>query len=138
MLRYQRHQNRAQLSLGDETPLFANATIRRTLQPDGRLAVLEHLERRRNAAACDAARQQWEIYWHPLEEWAQMLLRWAQETGTTNAVCTFFELTEGDAAAGRPWQGLSVAVLVKALRVLEAQGKCELMGDGDDGGVKFY
>lgn len=138
MLKYQRHNNRSLLSVADDTPLFSNATIHRTLQPDGRLAVLEHLERRRNAAACDAGRQQWEIYWHPLDELAQMLLRWAQASGTTNAVCTFFELTEGDAAVGQPWHGLRVAVLVKALRLLEAQGKCELMGDTEDGGVKFY
>lgn len=138
VINYQRHHGQPLLVLNESTPLFANGDIGRTLQPDGRLAVLEHLEGRRNAAPCDKARQQWEIYWLPLDECAQLLHRWATDNGQTNAVCTFFELTEGDAAVGQPWQGIGVAVLRKALAVLEAQGKCELMGDGDDGGVKFY
>lgn len=137
VLKYQRHHRQALLTLNEPTPLFSNDAIRRTLQPDGRLAVLKHLERNRNAAPVDKACQQWEIYWHPLDEWANMLHQWASNSGQTNAVCTFYELTDGDSSAGEPWQGLATAVLVKALRLLEKQGKCVLMGDDADGGVKF-
>lgn len=100
--------------------------------------MLEHLERLKNAAPCDSSRQQWEIYWHPLEEWASLIHAWATNNGMTNTVCTLFEMTEGDASLGQEWHGLDRTVFVKALKVLQDQEKCELMGEGVDGGVKFY
>lgn len=138
VLNYQRHHNQAVLSLNEKTPLFNNESIHRNLRPEGRLVILEHLERLKNAAPCDLGRQQWEIYWHPLEEWATMIHSWALNNGMTNTVCTLFEMTEGDTSLGQEWHGLDRAVFVKALKVLERQEKCELMGEGDDGGVKFY
>ncbi len=79
------------------------------------------------------------------------------------AVCTFYELTEGDESAGQPFHGLDKDTLVKALRyrgsharveggkqnflqyyyvphsilrTLELQKKAELFAE--DEGVKFF
>ena len=54
----------------------------------------------------------------------------------TGAVCTLYELTEGDDARDQPFFGLEQALLVKALRALEAQNKAEIFDNND--GVKFF
>lgn len=91
-----------------------------------------------NAAPVDKKKQQWEIYWHPLDEWANIISRWATDNGMVNTVCTLFELTNGDTSVGEEFHGLDQNVLVKALKVLQTQQKCELMEFDNEGGVKFF
>lgn len=138
ILKYQRHNQQAVININDETALFTNDTLKRTLPIEGKLLILEQLQSTGNAAPVDKKRQQWEIYWHPLDEWAGIIHRWATDNGLTNTVCTLFELTNGDTSTGEEFHGLDQAVLVKALRVLESQQKCELINFDDNEGVKFF
>lgn len=138
ILKYQRHNQQAVININDETVLFTNDTLKRTLSIEGKLLILEQLQSSGNAAPVDKKRQQWEIYWHPLEEWAGIIHRWATANGMTNTVCTLFELTSGDTSTGEEFHGLDTAVLLKALRVLEGQQKCELINFDDNEGVKFF
>jgi len=41
----------------------------------------------------------WHIYWHTLEEWADMVYSWVQSCGMVNTVCTLYEITEGENTA---------------------------------------
>lgn len=41
----------------------------------------------------------WQIYWHTLEEWADLVYSWVQRCGMVNTVCTLYEITDGDNSA---------------------------------------
>ena len=64
----------------------------------------------------------------------QDVYKWVTETGQTNTVMTLTEiLEEGD---NNSWRGVSQEVLIKALKTLECDKKCEIFEGGD--GVKFF
>lgn len=136
VLKYFRHKRESQFTIGDESVLFANEQIQRKLSNDGILLILEELEKSGNAAPLDKKKLQWEIYWHPLDEWGNIIYRWASDNGMTNTVCTLFEISQGENAVDEEFYGLDQSVLVKALRTLQAKQKCELFDDNE--GVKFF
>ncbi|KAK4872246.1 hypothetical protein RN001_016370 [Aquatica leii] len=118
--------------------LFSNTSINRKLNAEFILAILSDLQRTQNAAPIDKQRYRWEIYWHTLEEWGSIIYDYITSRGATNSVLTLFELTQGDDVQDEEFCGLETDVLIKALRTLEAQGKCELMLSDDQEGVKFF
>lgn len=138
VLKYFRHKRASQFTIGEDSDLFSNQQIQRKLSNDGILLILEELEKSGNAAPLDKKRLQWEIYWHPLEEWGNIIYKWASDNGMANTVCTLYELCQGESTANEEFYGLEEAVLVKALRTLEAKQKCELISFGDSEGVKFF
>lgn len=138
ILKYHRHIKQGILSLNDDSTLFCNESINRKLPYDGRLLILGELAKSGNASPLDKKRMQWEIYWHPLDEWAEIIYKWATDMGMTNTVCTIFELINGDNTTGEEFHGLDEQILIKALRTLETKGKCELIMFDDNQGVKFF
>lgn len=138
MLKYFKYKNQAVLNIGDDSELWSNESINRKMGADGKLLILEELQKKQNAQPLDKKRTQWEIYWHTLDEWASLIHNWAVENGQTNTVCTLFELTNGDNTDTEEFYGLDQGVLVKALKVLESRGKCELIMFDDNQGVKFF
>lgn len=48
------------------------------------------------AAPVDKSKAVWEVYWHSLDEWGNMVYGWACNNGLNNTVCTLFELREGE------------------------------------------
>lgn len=60
------------------------------------LIVLEHMAKRGKAAPLDKSETVWEVYWHSLDEWGNMVYSWACNNGMNNSVCTLFELREGE------------------------------------------
>lgn len=101
LLAYTRHHRIFRLSLIDlDTPLFHNKAIDRRLsakdvkdlalfmQKDGRVEFV--------AGGGDVVF----VYWKTLEEWAQVVEAWVDETGQKGAVLTVYELTQGDATRG--------------------------------------
>lgn len=121
--------------MGEDTELFANETISRKLSNEGKLQVLEELAKTQNATPLDKKKTQWEVYWHTLDEWANLIYNWAVANGQTNTIFTLFDLTNGDSTVGEEFYGLDERVLVKALKVLEARGKCVVFENNE--GVKF-
>ncbi|EAT45770.1 AAEL002970-PA [Aedes aegypti] len=138
ILDYQKHSKQAVLNINEDSVPFVNEAISRKLSPEGRLWVMEALEKTANAAPMDKRKQQWEVYWHTLDEWSSLLHGWAVANGMTNTVCTLYELVAGDHTVGEEFHGLDQTVLKKALKVLETKGKCELIAFDDSEGVKFY
>lgn len=139
------------------SPLFFNSSINRKLEPDFILLILNDLMHKKNAAPCDKSKNRWEIYWHTLEEWASIIYNYVVNNGLTNSVCTFFELTQSEDVMNEgkykqtlyfpndkllfsflDFYGLNEEVLLKVLKVLEHQRKCELIMMDDKYGVKFY
>ncbi|XP_068626713.1 vacuolar protein-sorting-associated protein 25 [Battus philenor] len=120
------------------SPLFNNAAINRKLSQESLLTILEDMAKTGRAMPIDKSKNVWEVYWHSLDEWGNMLYNWASSNGLNNTVCTLYELREGDATVGEEFHGLDMNVLVKALKALEVKGKCELMEFDDSQGVKFF
>lgn len=119
-------------------PIFSNPAINRELNPQFVRAILTDLQRTGNATPVDKSKNRWEVFWHTLEEWASIIYDYVSAKGFTGSVLTLYELTQGEDAEGEEFHRLEHGVLVKALRTLEGQGKCELIiGDGEEG-VKFF
>ncbi|RZC39231.1 ESCRT-II domain containing protein [Asbolus verrucosus] len=121
-----------------QLPLFHNSSINRKLDPSVIISILSELSKTGNAAALDKPRHRWEVYWHTLEEWASMIYEYVCDSGMQNSVLTLFELAQGDDVQGRDFAGIHTDVLIKALRVLESERKCELILSDEDQGVKFF
>ncbi|KAK4058195.1 hypothetical protein OIO90_000934 [Microbotryomycetes sp. JL221] len=80
------------------------------------------------------------VYWRRPEEWATVIYDWIKQTGQTNSIMTFWELTEGgDLVHLQEFYQLPEPVLRRALDTLVKQGKAQVFkGVGEDGdGVKF-
>ncbi|GAA5985934.1 hypothetical protein JCM11641_004833 [Rhodosporidiobolus odoratus] len=136
------------LELTDETcskePFFNDGLNRRLLLPTLRL-LIDHLVTS-GSAEYDPKPQKgkpataaW-IYWKRPEELAVAIYDWIKETGQTNSILTFYELTEGgDLVHTTDFYQLSHPLLRKALDVLIKQGKAQVFkGVGEEGdGVKF-
>ncbi|VDP83917.1 unnamed protein product [Echinostoma caproni] len=115
-------------------PLFHNKDIQRTANAELVSSVLEELRRRGNLEWVDKSHKNARLIWRTPEEWADLIAKWARSTGHGNAVCTLYELSEGDETEQEPFHGLDPSILLDALKCLQRNGKAELMGDE---GVKF-
>lgn len=90
------HQTILDVSEAQRSPLFCNTTINRKLPLEGIIIVLEDMAKSGNAAPIDKSKTRWEIYWHSLDEWGNIIYSWACNNGMNNTVCTIHELVEGD------------------------------------------
>ncbi|BET03055.1 Vacuolar protein [Nesidiocoris tenuis] len=117
------------------SPLFCNADINRKLSLEGIAEVMSELHRRANAEPLDKGKTRWHVLWHTIDEWASILYSWADETGQTGSVCTFYEITN---ASDQEFSGIDQDVLLKALRKLEQAKKVEIIHMDDAKGVKFF
>ncbi|CEQ42150.1 SPOSA6832_03943, partial [Sporobolomyces salmonicolor] len=126
-------------------PPFHHHALRRHLQLSTLRAIVDHLALS-GAAEYDPKPSKsrpptsaW-IYWKRPDEWATVIYDWIKETGQTNSIMTFYELTEGgDLVHTTEFYRMPEPVLRKALEVLIRQGKAQVLkGLGEDGdGVKF-
>jgi len=117
------------------SPLFHNADIKRTLSKDGVLFVLNSLAQSGHAEPIDKSKFRWHIYWHTLDEWADLIYSWADQTGQVGSVCTLYEISN---TPDVEFTGISQDVLVKALKVLESKSRAEIIEMDDSSGVKFF
>ena len=118
------------------TELFHNEAIARKLPIDGQTLVMTVLVKSGYACALDKRRLQWEVYWYPLDQLGNMIYKYITDRGLNNTVCTIFELISGEDTVDEKFHGLDQAVVVKALKLLQANGQCEVFEDGE--GVKFF
>lgn len=81
-------------------PLFNNVTINRKLSQESLLIILEEMGKTGRAAPVDKSKNVWEVYWHSLDEWGNMVYNWASSNGLNNTVCTLYEIREGDNTVG--------------------------------------
>jgi len=153
--------------LNPSSSIFTNSTLNRRLNPDDARIVLQHLASKgrvewiipittsskawggggsgshgqKQAHLSDESNpgdgDAW-IWWRTPEEWAGLVSGWVEETGQRGTVMTFYELLEGDATRNREFHGLPRDMLGIALQGLARRGKVGLLGEGEEGGVKFY
>lgn len=128
----------AVININDESELFTNAKVNRSLDKEARELIMNELCNSKNAAPVGKNTGTYEIYWNTLEEWSIVINTWATNTGMTNSVLTFFELLNGDDTQSQEFHRLSEQVFMKALKHLEGKGKCEVMEIDGNYGVKFF
>lgn len=137
VLKYQKSLKQTILNINDEnTNLFVNKGLNRQLNTDGRMMIMNTLEKSAHAAPIDPKKRDiWEVYWFTIDEWANMIYKWVSDNAMIGQVCTIFEIVNGDNSTDKEFYGLGNDFLLKILRRLEQNGKCELI---DEEGVKFF
>lgn len=145
ILSYCAYHRLFKLSLSSPPPdLFNNAGIKRSLKPNDVRAVLEHMSQSSrtvefvpSTSRSEQSNTCW-VYWRSLGEWADTIYGWIEETGQKGGVLTVYELREGEGAIGKEWEGVDEVFLRKVLAILVKRGKCQVFGQDEGAGVKFF
>jgi ESCRT-II complex subunit VPS25 len=80
------------------------------------------------------------LYWYKIEEWAQKIYDWIDNSGQNGNILTIYEIRRGELSINQEFYNMPYKMLIKVLRILENQKKVYLMKDDDNGiisGVKF-
>lgn len=136
ILQYAKSRKQAVININDESELFSNSKVNRSLDRESREVIMNELCNTRNAAAIGKSTGTYEVYWLTLEEWTNVIYSWAINCGMTNSVLTFFELLNEH--PDQEFYQLNEQVFRKALKHLESKGKCEVMEIDGSYGVKFF
>lgn len=134
VLRYYKNNKKYVLDVNEESPLFSNSKINRSLPTEGISTVMESLMETGNAQPVDKSRSRWLIFWHNPTEWGDIIYSWAQHNGQIDSVCTLYELQTSN---NTEFNGMPNEVLIVVLKSLEKKGSAELILDDDYQGVKF-
>lgn len=118
-------------------PLFENNSISRRLDLESLMTVLDFMKEQGKLEWIDKAKKQAFVLWHSPREWSKILYDWAVESGNTNSVSTFFEITSGDHVTSCEFYKMDLDFLRRVLRELEKDGKAVIIDPSNDGGVKF-
>lgn len=77
------------------------------------------------------------VYSRPPEQWAKIVYDYVRDRSLQNQILTFFELLEGESTEGREFHQLDEIIFLKALKILEKQGKAAVIEMDGSKGVKF-
>ncbi|GFH16985.1 uncharacterized protein HaLaN_13515 [Haematococcus lacustris] len=91
----------------DDFPLFKNTSIDRSI---------EWLDKSKRACF---------VLWKKVPEWANTIHSFVKTFGLSDTVMTLDELSSGDDVRGTEFYGIPQELLIRALVVLETQGKCK-------------
>ncbi|KEQ79745.1 ESCRT-II complex component [Aureobasidium pullulans EXF-150] len=128
------------LSSAPTLPLFSNAKLNRSLDPLAIRQILDFMATSTPPTASYTSSDKtvaW-IWWRTPSEWADKIASWVEETGQKGVVLTIYELRESDAVQGQEWVGMDEDMLRKVLDVLVKKGRCQVFGQVDGSGVKFF
>lgn len=140
ILDFCQHQNIHQLHLRDwlNKPPFHNESIDRRLNLDSLRQVINSLVEKRYAEWVGGKdKETCLIYARPPDQWAQIIYDYVKEMSLHNSVLTFYELLEGESTRGREFHQLDEIIFLKALKILEKQGKAAVIEMDGNKGVKF-
>jgi len=120
ILSYCQHQRLLRLSLTDalQTPLFHNKELKKRLTLAEAREIIEWMCREEGgkqaewvAGGKEGGKEVCWIWWRGVEEWAEMVAGWVEETGQKGTVLTLYEITEGEGTMG---QGTFCSTVSKA------------------------
>jgi len=137
VLRWVRHQGTSRVHLSDPLPCFSNPAIERTLSREGISAVLTQLHKSGNLEWLNKEKTMGEVLWQSPSSWADKVYQWAADSSRIGGVCTLYELTRGDDVTDQEFYCLADEVMLKVLKILESQGRAEIIDEADLKGVKF-
>lgn len=142
ILRWCKHQKvyRLNTDVAEDTALFANQQINRSLNSEARTTVLHVLVKQGNGLWLSKSQNQCLILWKKLPEWAAALHEWAISNGMQDAVTSVEEIIAGEDTHGTDFEGMPKELLLEAVKILEQQRKAKLFKgtSADDIGIKFF
>jgi len=140
ILDYSKAKKKYEYDVTEKNELFVNQKINRKLNPEAIRAIFEDLVDRGNAEWQDKEKRRITIYWRRPEEWGNLIYQWVDKSGKNNSVLTVYEIQQGEDTEKQEFHGLETKLLLKALKSLERQGKCQIFsGNQEDNlGVKFF
>uniref|UniRef100_A0A7C9CPK9 ESCRT-II complex subunit VPS25 n=1 Tax=Opuntia streptacantha TaxID=393608 RepID=A0A7C9CPK9_OPUST len=100
ILDYCRTQKIFIINLEDDFPLFSNPAIERSLSYEAREAFMISLVAEGRAEWMDKERRKCLILWHRIQEWADIIHRFAKDNGLEDSVMTVEELRTGVESRG--------------------------------------
>ena len=125
----------------EEFELFSNETIERKLSPEAITALMTDLIKSGHGEWVDGSKTRMRIMWRTPAQWANFIYDWLRERSMVPMVTTIYDIHSGDDFEGAEFAGLEAEVILKALEVLESDGKAQAMRrEGraiDENGVKF-
>ncbi|KAG9510475.1 Vacuolar protein-sorting-associated protein 25, partial [Fragariocoptes setiger] len=116
---------------------FANDSIDRRLTLDALKLIMNSLSEKKFAEWTDKQHESCIIYWRPPAQWGQIVYDYVKKQSLQNSVLTFYELLNGDETKDCEFHGMDEAVFLKAIRILERDGKAAIIELDGSKGVKF-
>ncbi|KAL6748668.1 subunit of ESCRT-II complex [Haematococcus lacustris] len=122
----------------DDFPLFKNTNIDRCLSSRAITEILDDMASQGSVEWLDKSKRACFVLWKKVPEWANTIHSFVKTFGLSDTVMTLDELSSGDDVRGTEFCGIPQELLIRALVVLEAQGKCKMFkGVSEERGVKF-
>ncbi|KAA0149977.1 hypothetical protein FNF27_06225 [Cafeteria roenbergensis] len=120
-------------------PLWENKDIGRRMSAEGIAAVMRFVKEGGNCEWVDAAKTTARIFYKTPSQWAAAVHEYVDGAGLAGTMCIVYDLISGDTTTDAPFYGLDAATMIRALDVLEAEGKAEVFRQEalDETGVKF-
>ncbi|KND00458.1 ESCRT-II subunit protein VPS25 [Spizellomyces punctatus DAOM BR117] len=120
--------------------VFVNERLRRSLNREGIQTIIDALVNQGHAEWESSAKERCIVLWRKPEEWASLIYKWAFDTGSTNSICTVYELIHGEGTEGQDFHDLDERTMIKALEALSKTGKAQLFtgASHSEMGVKFF
>ncbi|KAK3257401.1 Vacuolar protein-sorting-associated protein 25 [Cymbomonas tetramitiformis] len=139
ILRYCRHHKVFVLDIADDSELFANSTIKRRLDTDARISILEDVVSS-GSGLWLREKQRCLILWHNIPKWAEILCDWVKNNALYDEPMTLEEIVNGIESQGTEIHGVHMEILLRAVQHLEKLGRARLFQGTLDGaeGVKFF
>ncbi|KAJ4795833.1 E2F/DP family winged-helix DNA-binding domain-containing protein [Rhynchospora pubera] len=139
ILDFSRNQKIFVISLEEDSPLFSNPSIERSLSHEAKVVFLSALVTDGRAEWMDKGHKKCLILWMRIQDWADYILRFVRENGLEDGVMTVEDIRSGFETRGTELAGIDRGVLMRALKLLEQKGKAVIFkgSSADDEGVKF-
>ncbi|KAG4306181.1 hypothetical protein PORY_000169 [Pneumocystis oryctolagi] len=121
--------------------LFFNSKIKRRIKMDMLKEILDFMENKNNGEWLDSNKKDvFLVYWRTLDEWADMMIHWIEETGQRNSVLTYYELTEGRTLINTELYKIDPIIFKKVLKILAKRDMAQILkgANEDEFGVKFF
>lgn len=137
ILNYHKHHKILKIRVADSlsSQLFCNKAIDRKLNTDAVTALLNYLEAKGSIEWDDKQCTCCTVLWNNMDQWSDLVYKWALQSGSVNTVLTVHELIEGDGTTGEQFHGLDNWFMLKILETLSKKGKAEMIGED---GVKIF
>ena len=104
------------------------------MNSSGLMQILTHLHSKGHVEL-SKDKTKYTVLWHSWSKWADIVHRWALNSGQVNTVLTVHELVEGEGTEGEEFHGLDTVVMVRVLEELAKKGKAAMLGTE---GVKIF
>lgn len=113
--------------------IFENKLINRSVKPDMIKEILSQLTLQGNAEWTDKDKSSLYVLWYTRNEWANIVLEYAENTGQQGNVLTIYELLNGDLTLSQEFHQMNEVLFVSILQLLVKKGRAQLLSEDVDG-----